>query len=92
MGSTALPFASSAISVKVQPLALLNICDAFVRRNEGQARVIGTLLGTVIDNVVEVKNCYAVPHKDDSDQVRSTGSVYDEEKGVYCMSYMMTSA
>jgi translation initiation factor 3 subunit F len=69
MASTSLPLGPSAISVKVQPLVLLNICDAYIRRNEGQARVIGALLGTVSDNVVEVKNCYAVPHNESSEQV-----------------------
>eukprot|EP00884_Botryococcus_braunii_P007735 jgi/Botrbrau1/16963/Bobra.49_2s0025.1 len=69
MSSTALPIGPSAISVKVHPLVLLNICDAYIRRNENQVRVIGTLLGTAVDNVVEVKNCYAVPHNENSDQV-----------------------
>lgn len=69
MSSTALPLGPSAITVKVQPLVLFNICDAFIRRNENQTRVIGTLLGTISDNVVEVKNCYAVPHNESQEQV-----------------------
>ena len=50
---------------------LFTITDAFIRRNDGQDRVIGTLLGTISDGVVEVKNCYAVPHSESNDQVGS---------------------
>ena len=31
-------------------------------RNEGQTRVFGTLLGINNDGVVEVRNCFPVPH------------------------------
>lgn len=58
----------AGISVKLQPGVLLNICDAYIRRNEGQVRVIGTLLGYVTDGVVYVQNCYAVPHNEQNDQ------------------------
>ena len=60
----------SSISVKVHPAVLLNICDAFIRRNSKQHRVVGTLLGYIADNVVEVKSCYAVPHNDTPESVR----------------------
>ncbi len=56
---------------RVHPVVLFTITDAFIRRNDGQERVIGTLLGTVSDGVVEVKNCYAVPHSESNDQVRA---------------------
>lgn len=59
----------AGVSVKLQPGVLLNICDAYIRRNEGQVRVIGTLLGFVADGVVHVQNCYAVPHNEQNDQV-----------------------
>ena len=39
-----LPIGPAGISVSVQPVVLLNICDSYIRRNDGQARVIGTLL------------------------------------------------
>lgn len=51
-------------------MVLFTISDAFLRRKEDQERVIGTLLGTIADGVVEVKNCYAVPHSESHDQVR----------------------
>lgn len=50
-------------------MVLFTITDAFIRRNQGQERVIGTLLGSISDGVVEVKNCYAVPHSESNEQV-----------------------
>ncbi|KDD76377.1 hypothetical protein H632_c249p1 [Helicosporidium sp. ATCC 50920] len=64
-----LPVGMAEVSVRVQPVALLTICDAYIRRNEKQKRVIGTLLGSVSEGVVEVKTAYAVPHNEQDDQV-----------------------
>lgn len=58
-----------SVSVKVHPVVLFSICDAFIRRNDKQERVIGTLLGNVIDGVVHVKSSYVVPHNESQDQV-----------------------
>ena len=66
-----LPVGPAGIAVSIQPAVLLNICDAYIRRNDGQARVIGTLLGAVTDGVVDVRNCYAVPHNETNDQARA---------------------
>uniref|UniRef100_A0A6B2LDM6 JAB1/MPN/MOV34 metalloenzyme domain-containing protein n=1 Tax=Arcella intermedia TaxID=1963864 RepID=A0A6B2LDM6_9EUKA len=42
---------------------MFSILDQFVRRNEHQDRVIGTLLGNINDDgVVQINNCYVVPH------------------------------
>eukprot|EP00824_Muranothrix_gubernata_P000355 TRINITY_DN10412_c0_g1_i1.p1 TRINITY_DN10412_c0_g1~~TRINITY_DN10412_c0_g1_i1.p1 ORF type:complete len:288 (+),score=58.22 TRINITY_DN10412_c0_g1_i1:141-1004(+) len=57
------------VLVHVHPGVVFTILDHFVRRNDGQERVIGALLGTVVENVVEVKNCLPVPHKDTVDMV-----------------------
>ena len=54
-------------------MVLFTITDAFIRRNQGQERVIGTLLGSISDGVVEVKNCYAVPHSESNEQVGRPG-------------------
>ena len=43
--------------VHVQPVALFSILDHFMRRTDGQSRVIGTLLGTVVGSTIEVTNC-----------------------------------
>jgi hypothetical protein len=71
MDATLLPIGSvNASTVKIQPVVLLQICDAYIRRNEKQERVIGTLLGnTSADGAVEVKSCYVVPHNESADQV-----------------------
>lgn len=47
----------------VHPLVLLSIVDHFNRVNLKQRnkRVVGALLGNVVDNVVEVVNSYAIP-------------------------------
>lgn len=64
-----LPFSNNSVSVRVHPVALFSICDAYIRRSAGQERVIGTLLGSIVDGVYEIKNCYVVPHTETGDQV-----------------------
>jgi len=59
---------SPAVAVKVHPVVILSILDHYIRRTE-EHRVIGTLVGSVSsDGVVEVKNCFPVPHTE-GDQV-----------------------
>ena len=70
MASLNLSNSPAGVSVRLKPLVLFNICDAYIRRNESQARVIGTLLGHIADGVVHIQNCYAVPHNESNDQVR----------------------
>lgn len=64
-----LPVGQTSITVRVQPVVLFSICDAYIRRNEGKDRVIGTLLGSISDGVVDIRECYAVPHNESTDQV-----------------------
>lgn len=64
-----LPTFGPSLRVNIHPLVLFSICDAYIRRSEKQERVIGTLLGVISDGVVEVKNCYVVPHNESADQV-----------------------
>lgn len=64
-----LPTLGSNMTVRIHPVALFSICDGYIRRNEKQDRVIGTLLGTMVDGAVEIKNCYIVPHNESSEQV-----------------------
>merc|ERR1711865_551456 len=54
---------------KVNPAVIFTILDHFSRRNEGQARVIGTLLGEENDGVIEIQNCFPVPHQETAEQV-----------------------
>jgi len=60
---------ASNLVCKVHPLCLFTIIDAYERRNEDAKRVIGTLLGTIEKGVVEVTNCFAVPHNESDDEV-----------------------
>jgi translation initiation factor 3 subunit F len=55
--------------VTIHPVVLFTILDHYLRRAEGQARVIGTLLGTRHDNEVEVKSSFAVLHSETDEQV-----------------------
>ncbi|XP_052742251.1 eukaryotic translation initiation factor 3 subunit F [Bicyclus anynana] len=59
------------LTVKVHPVVLFQIVDAYERRNADSHRVIGTLLGTQDKGVVEVTNCFCVPHKEHADQVEA---------------------
>ncbi|KRT80964.1 hypothetical protein AMK59_6306, partial [Oryctes borbonicus] len=57
--------------VKAHPVILFQIVDAYERRNADSHRVIGTLLGSADKGVVEVTNCFCVPHKEYDDQVEA---------------------
>lgn len=87
------------LTVRVHPLVLFQVVDAFERRNADSQRVIGTLLGklqieykiaagnridvlksihslpaetgSIDKGVVEVTNCFCVPHKEHADQVEA---------------------
>jgi translation initiation factor 3 subunit F len=50
---------------------LFSVLDHYIRRNEGQQRVIGTLLGFMdeVNGCVVVTNCFAVKHSDKKDEV-----------------------
>ncbi|GAM23636.1 hypothetical protein SAMD00019534_068110, partial [Acytostelium subglobosum LB1] len=61
-------FLPSQASVKIHPVVIFNILDHYIRRNEGQDRVIGTLLGYNNDGVIEIKNCFPVVHSE-GDQI-----------------------
>ena len=52
----------SAGDCRLHPVVVFSILDHYVMRNEGQTRVFGTLLGINNDGVVEVRNCFPVPH------------------------------
>ncbi|KAF4018930.1 hypothetical protein G4228_010438 [Cervus hanglu yarkandensis] len=62
------PFPSGRV-VQLHLVILASIVDSYERRNEGAARVIGTLLGTVDKHSVEATNCSSVPHNESEDEV-----------------------
>lgn len=54
--------------IKVHPIVVFSVLDHHTRRQEGQERVIGTLLGTNNGKgVIEVTNAFAVPHTEKED-------------------------
>ncbi|XP_065060271.1 eukaryotic translation initiation factor 3 subunit F-like [Rhopilema esculentum] len=57
------------VKVILHPVALFGIVDSYERRKEDAKRVIGTLVGNLDKGVVEVKNCFAVPHQETEDEV-----------------------
>ncbi|EFA83343.1 Mov34/MPN/PAD-1 family protein [Heterostelium album PN500] len=61
-------FSPSQLTVKVHPVVIFNILDHYIRRHDGQDRVIGTLLGYNNDGVVEIKNSFPVVHSE-GDQI-----------------------
>jgi translation initiation factor 3 subunit F len=54
----------------LHPVVVFSILDHYKRRSKDQHRVIGTLLGKREANgVVNIKNCFRVPHKEKEEQV-----------------------
>lgn len=59
--------------VKVHPVVLFSIVDHWIHRNEGQKRVIGTLLGSRSGSNIVVKNCFPVPHVEKGEEEVAVG-------------------
>ena len=59
------------LTASIEPVVLFSILDHALRRNANQKRVIGTMLGIRSDDgtEVEIRNCFAVPHNESSEQV-----------------------
>jgi len=58
------------LSCRVHPVAVLKILDAFVRRPQGHARIIGTLLGWKSEgSIVDITDSFPVVHRDVDDTV-----------------------
>lgn len=53
---------------EIHPVVILSILDHFTRRTNGD-RVIGTLLGEQKEGLVEIKNSYPVPHKEEDEDI-----------------------
>jgi translation initiation factor 3 subunit F len=59
----------SNTTYQIHPVVILSILDHYKRRNDGQSRVIGTLLGERRGNETIIKSCFSVPHKESEDAV-----------------------
>ena len=64
--------------VKVHPVVLFQIADSYERRSADNHRVIGTLVGSVDKQSVEVTNCFCIPHKEYEERVEAD-IVYAQE-------------
>jgi len=51
-----------ALTCKVHPTVLFQIVNAYERRNMDRTSILGTLLGSIDNDSVEVTNCFVVPH------------------------------
>ena len=69
------PPAPTPAAVRVSPLVLLAAADAYTRRPDGAGRVVGTLLGVASPDtgLVDVRDCFVVPHSEANDTVRGWG-------------------
>jgi translation initiation factor 3 subunit F len=74
---------ASVITCKVHPVVILNVLDFYERRPETkegvQSKVIGTLLGTYEKGVVEITNCYSVPHAEIKNEEAHMQTAFNKE-------------
>ncbi|CRG96731.1 eukaryotic translation initiation factor 3 subunit 5, putative [Plasmodium gallinaceum] len=53
----------TSIKCVIHPSVIFTILDAYLRRDEDQTHVIGTLMGSVIDtNLIEISDCFVDKH------------------------------
>ncbi|ORM41502.1 Eukaryotic translation initiation factor 3 subunit F [Babesia sp. Xinjiang] len=64
LGSKCFHLASSSpVKWKLHPVVIFTILDSYMRREEGQHNIIGTLLGVMCEgNVVEITDCFVDRH------------------------------
>jgi translation initiation factor 3 subunit F len=71
MTTSATSASAVSLRVKVHPVVLFQIADAYERRSMENHRVIGTLVGSVDKHSIEVTNCFCVPHKEYEERVEA---------------------
>lgn len=76
MSSSALLLQEETTKVVVHTMPLFHILDHHSRREED--RVIGTLLGRRDGRVIEITNCFAIPHKESGEEV-AIGKDFDRK-------------
>lgn len=65
--SVKIPFVGTHRKVVVHPMVLLSVVDHYNRSAQGTSRrVVGTILGEIIDGDIHVTNSYAVPFEEDA--------------------------
>mgnify|MGYP003949586737 CR=1 FL=1 len=70
---------TDAPRIQVHPLVVMSILDAYMRRQRGLTRVIGTLLGTRTANLVEITSCFCVPHQQGADGTIAFDDEYNKK-------------
>lgn len=80
------------LKVVIHPVVLFSIVDSYERRNEDSKRVIGTLLGTIDKNVVEIKSCFCVPHNESKDEVCIDGLVINKYRPHTWFTFLIVAA
>lgn len=61
------------LTCRIHPVAILKVLDAYVRRQEGASRIIGTLLGWVSEgSVIDITDSFPVVHRDAEDNADGT--------------------
>lgn len=72
------------LQAEVHPVTLFSILDHFIRRTDGQERVIGTLLGHVTPaGNVEVTNCFPVPHSETEETMAINADFHAQLMALY---------
>jgi hypothetical protein len=64
-----LPNSPQSITYRLHPVVVFSILDHFKRRGKDKKRVIGTLMGEKVGNVVYIRNCFPVTHSEHDDEV-----------------------
>ena len=55
------------LSCKVHPLAVASILDAYIRRQEGNEKCLGALMGYIEGNCLVISDAFAVLHKENEE-------------------------
>ena len=56
------------LQCSIHPTVVSNILDHFMRRPTNEKTVVGTLLGSVDGQMVEIQTCFSVPLDRDDDR------------------------
>lgn len=55
--------------IQIHPLVIHILCDAFLRRNETQERVIGTIMGNLTGSTASAKSCFTAIHSEQNGEI-----------------------
>jgi len=67
------------LQCSIHPTIVSNILDHYMRRPAGENTVVGTLLGSVDGQLVEMQSCFSVPIDHESDGTYSVDMEYQSK-------------